>query len=270
MAAITADLSTFESTCGAGANSPACADYVKDRIGAIKREAYERKDATWSSLSSGLENAYESDYYMANYTVRNANVTGVQTAIRGLNEQAQNSNDFNKYNSRRQFEINEWYYQNKLETLFFLQVFLIAVLIMTIILYLLKTGYITSGAAGITVAVLGIVVIIVGVSRYFYTARTRDNRLWHRRRFGEMSADKPDLIKCPGAGAPGVAGAPTTINLNAIFSEKTTECAAALKPAYNAWFDGVSAEIKNYELANAPVSSIFGADGRVTLPDKCK
>jgi hypothetical protein len=258
--------SSFETECQV-ADSPSCVAYVDSKLTTLKQEALTRKKNTFDGAMSRVSNSLDADYNAAMYGVRQMDVNNVQSAIRGMNEEVKNANVYNKDTSRRQYEINEWYYYNKLETLFFLQVFLISTLTMTILIYMYKRGYMTAQSTGLAVAALCAVVVVVGISRYYYTNRTRDRRLWHRRYFGTMAADKPDLISCPTPLAPSPSG--ITINLNSIFSEKTTECTAALKPAYNQWFDTVSAEIRDYQLAGSPTSSIFG-NTSISLPDKCK
>ena len=266
MSGILDTLSSFEKACENNVGSPACALYVKDRMDDIQKEALARKSDTYSRLYGSIETAANADEAAAVYATRQATVGGFQEAVQSLNNSAQNADKFNKDLSKRQFEINEWYYQNKLETLFFLQVFLISTLIMTIIIYMFKRGYMTASATGLSVVALGSVVVIVGITRYFYTSRTRDRRLWHRRYFGEMEPVKPDLLSCPTPLAPSPSG--LVLNLNAIFDPKTTRCATALSPAYSKWFDTNAAEIINYQLANAPVSSIFGTVSNV--PDECR
>ena len=56
--------------------------------------------------------------------------------------------DSTKKITRRQFEINEWAYNNKLETLFLLQLLFISVLILVLFLFLSKSGYISNVFAG--------------------------------------------------------------------------------------------------------------------------
>jgi hypothetical protein len=260
------DMSSFEEAC-ADVNGAPCAAYVNERMNTLQEEALTRKQNTFDGLNMRVSNSLDSDYNAAMYGVRQMDINNVQTAIGGMNNQIHTANSYNKDTSRRQHEINEWYYHNKLETLFFLQVFLISMLSMTIIIYMYKRGFMTASSTGLAVAALSAIVILVGISRYYYTNRTRDRRLWHRRYFGTMEADKPDLISCPTPLAPSPSG--VTINLNAIFSKKTTECASALSPAYNKWFDTVASEITNYQLAGAPTSSIFG-NTKFNLPGQCK
>jgi len=96
--------------------------------------------------------------------------------------------DFNKYNkdlSRRQIEINDWYYQDKLETLFFLQMFFMTMLTMSIVFYFQKTGMLSSAFAGFLTVVLLTIVGCAGMYRWWYTGVVRDSRWWYKRRFAK-------------------------------------------------------------------------------------
>ena len=99
-------------------------------------------------------------------------------------------------NSRRQFEINEWYNYDKLETLFFLQIVFMASLSVAIVMFWTKKGLITVGLAGILYGILGLLVAGVGLYKYYYTAGARDVKLWHRRRFNSTPGAPPATPVC--------------------------------------------------------------------------
>ena len=62
-------------------------------------------------------------------------------------------------NAKRQYEINEWTSNNKLDTLFFYQLLLITLSITAPLLYLNKNGLLPSSAFYGIVGVLGIAVV---------------------------------------------------------------------------------------------------------------
>jgi hypothetical protein len=96
-----------------------------------------------------------------------------------------NSIKYNKDLVRRQVEINEWYYQDKLETLFFMQIFFMSMLSMCIVFYFRKTSLITSRFAGYLTLILFLIVALTCFYRYFYTSQLRDSRWWYKRRFAK-------------------------------------------------------------------------------------
>lgn len=94
--------------------------------------------------------------------------------------------DIRKYNmdlATRQTRMNQYAYQNKMDTLFFFQILLISLLILGIFAYGVRVGFF-SNALLIYVALLLLVInVILFLSRYAYTHNLRDTETWNRRRF---------------------------------------------------------------------------------------
>jgi hypothetical protein len=85
--------------------------------------------------------------------------------------------------TRRQVEINNWYYENKRETLFVLQLILLVVLSLVVVLGVTSYGWITQDAADY---LMGFIVVVGGgtwLYRWYYTANIRDPRYWSQRSF---------------------------------------------------------------------------------------
>ena len=101
----------------------------------------------------------------------------------------------NNNSTERQYEINEWTSNNKLDTLFFYQLLLITLTLLAPLLYLKKNGIIPStlfyGVSGI----LAIAVVLTLIVRAQYTYGTRDLRYWNRRRFAKMGGP-PTSTSC--------------------------------------------------------------------------
>lgn len=88
----------------------------------------------------------------------------------------------------RQAEINEWQAQNKLDTLFFLQITFIFFTLTVILLFLRQYGILPSATMYI---ILGVgLAIVIGVlwNRSSYTSISRDKRHWNRRFIGLQDA----------------------------------------------------------------------------------
>jgi hypothetical protein len=84
----------------------------------------------------------------------------------------------------RQYEINEWQAQNKLDTLFFLQTSFLYFVFVVILTVLERYGIINSMSFYI-VSGIGLL-ILIGIlwNRSTYTERSRDKRHWNRRYIG--------------------------------------------------------------------------------------
>jgi hypothetical protein len=85
----------------------------------------------------------------------------------------------------RQNEINEWTYNNKMDSLFVFQLIFISLLTVALLTVLSSQGYIGSGFVRYVMMVLAFIVVIVIINRYVYTRTTRDKRYWNRKRFGQ-------------------------------------------------------------------------------------
>jgi len=85
----------------------------------------------------------------------------------------------------RQNEINEWTYNNKMDSLFVFQLIFISLLTVALLTVLSSQGYIGSGFVRYVMIVLAFIVVIVIINRYVYTRTTRDKRYWNRKRFGQ-------------------------------------------------------------------------------------
>lgn len=99
-------------------------------------------------------------------------------------KQNNKARDGSKDTYTRQGEINEWQAQNKLDTLFFLQLTFLFFTAMVIMIFLRQYGFMTTGM----IWVLGIflLLILVGTlwNRLSYTMYSRDGKYWNRRFIG--------------------------------------------------------------------------------------
>ena len=81
----------------------------------------------------------------------------------------------------RQGEINEWQAQNKLDTLFFLQLMFLYFLCFVVFIYLWRKGILPTSTYYWIVGALTVVMAGVLFNRAQYTRILRDNRFWNRR-----------------------------------------------------------------------------------------
>lgn len=79
----------------------------------------------------------------------------------------------------RQSEINEYAYQNKLDTLFFLQLLFISLLIVGIFAYLASIEVISYLLVGYVALLILIIDILIFITRYSFTANLRDKNRWN-------------------------------------------------------------------------------------------
>jgi hypothetical protein len=232
--------------------------YVQSRIDNISGEIFNRKRTAFQKAHIDLARYMDMDHNANFYKSRSSDVDRLTNDIAVNNERIMQELQRDKDVSKRQFEINEWYNYNKLETLFFLQLFFISTLCMVVIFYYQKTGAITNQIAALLTSVLGAIVVITGIYRWRYTKRDRDPRLWHRRDFGTIGPVQDN--KCG-------TDQDYTFDLNKILPEAATQCAdqivmdvvnrtGVINDKFNSWQDGLTSEIADYQKGSARPKSL--------------
>jgi hypothetical protein len=227
--------------------------YVNERVNTMTDEVFQRKRATFQKAHIDLARYMDMDHNANFYKARSGDVDRMSDVIGANNKRIEQGLAADKDISKRQFEINEWYNYNKLETLFFLQVFFIASLCMAIIIYLQKNATLTPALAALLTGIVFFVVVALGLYRYYYTKRTRDNRLWHRRYFGTAESPKPATL-CSG-------GATVDLDINSIIPKSVTQCADDAANRFRSWQGNLEKEMMAYQETGATPNGINGTKG---------
>jgi hypothetical protein len=137
-----------------------------------------------SSFDSGLQQTVQAGQnwnLLTNYAVQTKNLN---TVVGDLESQAQGNIYTAKSNlstGSRTREIQEWYYNNKVDTLFLFQVIFIGVCFVAVIATASKMGYIGNGVVGMLMGLVLVIVVLVVVNRAAYTDIQRDKRYWNKR-----------------------------------------------------------------------------------------
>jgi hypothetical protein len=94
--------------------------------------------------------------------------------------------------ANRQIEINNWTYNNKMDTLFVFQILFMSILSISILMGFQKVGVIGAAFVWYAFVILVILVAIIIINRTMYANNRRDTRLWNKRRFeGDNQKDSP-------------------------------------------------------------------------------
>jgi len=133
------------------------------------------------SFGASLENTNTASTYGTVFN-RNNSLTSIATDLTKTNNNLKNSGDDQTYS--RQAEINEWAANNKLDTLFFLQVSFIFFTLLVVLIYLRQAGILSSGTMYITAGVFLLILLGILWNRASYTMYSRDSRYWNRRFIG--------------------------------------------------------------------------------------
>jgi hypothetical protein len=224
--------------------------YVNERVNTLSDEVFNHKRVAFQKAQIDLGRYMDMDHNANFYKIRSDDVNRLSGAMDINNARIQQSLEHDKVMTKRQFEINEWYNYNKLETLFFLQVFFISALLLAIIVFLQKNSLVSNAMSALLTGALCFVVAVTGLYRYYYTQHTRDTRLWNRRYFGSAAAPNP-VAKCAGGGD-------MEIDINKLIPKEFTQCADDAAIRFSGWQDNLEKEMLAFDETGATPSRISG------------
>jgi hypothetical protein len=152
--------------------------------------------AEFNSSFTNAENASSSVLTYGQMIGTNMSLSNAASTMTNANTDAQNMASNQKDTYTRQAEINEWSAQNKLDTLFFLQILFIFLGLIIVLIFLRQAGVMSGVAINTTIVVLLIIVIGVLWNRASYTAKSRDTRYWNRRFLGLSDSNLSASAQC--------------------------------------------------------------------------
>lgn len=157
------------------------------------------RDSTFQKtyIDAQKNNAVQNSFFF--YQQRNRDLDDLGNYMKTQNEKAIQISKANKDLATRQFEVNEWAYNNKMDTLFALQLVFVTICVAAGLAYLNSIGIVPTSVLGIVVGLLVMVDIAVIANRWIYTRKVRDQRYWNRRQFVEKTPQDEDSgsIQCP-------------------------------------------------------------------------
>jgi hypothetical protein len=174
--------------------------YVKEKSGRILAETVDTKRASFVKMSGDMARMMDMDHNSQVALNRTNDLAATQDQIITEQQKMESSRVYNSDLTRRQVEINNWYYENKRETLFVLQLILLVVLTLVVVLGLVSNGWIQRDAADYLMGFVIVVGLGTWLYRWYYTTNIRDKRYWNQRVFPEDGkVDPPSGEICIGA-----------------------------------------------------------------------
>jgi len=180
----------------AGGNMQTALNRVK--AAKLDRFQYMSEDLT------GTDNNITSTAY---YVQRAADMTEMANDVDAVATKQLNASTINSGLISRQEEINEWANNNKLDTLFFLQILFITLTFVSSMVFLNSNGLISSYLLNLWIVLASFFAVFVLITRARKTSVLRDGRYWSKMRFGTEKAPpvKPSSTStCPGDTPPPV------------------------------------------------------------------
>jgi hypothetical protein len=163
----------------------------QDLYNAVTREHSDN----FQKVFGDLQRAQDTSKNVLYYHVRNKDLDTIQKDMVSRAAQDADNASYDSQNAKRQFEINEWSANNKLDTLFFLQLLFIGLTLAAPLLYMYRSGLIPGSVYYGVTGLVSVALILTAVVRIQYTSKTRDNRFWNRRRFQTIGGP-PTKLSC--------------------------------------------------------------------------
>ena len=153
-------------------------------------------DSFGQSLSNTQNTARNFDI-MTNYTTQSKNLNTVVSDLAGTQDFNLSTAKRNSDTAQRNQEIKEWYYNNKLDTLFVFQLMFISLCVLAAIAFAAKMGFISNTLVGILIGFEVVIMILLISNRAIYTDKVRNKRYWNKRIYGVVGSPLPGGIqKC--------------------------------------------------------------------------
>jgi len=153
-------------------------------------------DSFGQSLSNTQNTARNFDI-MTNYTTQSKNLNTVVSDLAGTQDSNLSTAKRNSDTAQRNQEIKEWYYNNKLDTLFVFQLMFISICVLAAIAFAAKMGFISNTLVGILIGFEVVIMILLISNRAIYTDKVRNKRYWNKRIYGVVGSALPGGIqKC--------------------------------------------------------------------------
>lgn len=145
---------------------------------------------------TGADNNITSTAY---YVQRAADMSQMADDIGEVTTKQLSASTINSGLISRQEEINQWANNNKLDTLFFLQILFITLTFISSMVFLNSNGLISSYLLNLFIVLASFFAVFVLITRARKTSVLRDGRYWNKMRFGtEKSPPMKSNVTCPG------------------------------------------------------------------------
>ena len=185
---------------GLRANPAALSTYLANNKNAIVSDVMSQRSDNFNKVYNDSLSASNTQNSIMYYLTRNKDFDNVQRELLKRSQYDAQSIVHDKDLAQRQYEINEWSYGNKLDTLFILQMILVSLLLLSPLLYFSRQGIVpTSVLTGVGILFAIIIALTIAV-RAQYTIYSRDQRYWNRRQFDKKGGPTIPTPNCAAVG----------------------------------------------------------------------
>lgn len=170
-------------------------DFINSRKASLYNTVTNEHSDNFEKTYNDFIRASEGTKNILYYQVRNKDLDRLQQEVFARAKGEADAATYDSQTAKRQFEVNEWTANNKLDTLFVFQMVFITLTLTAPLLYLSKSGVIPPSITYLLFSLLCIAIILTLVVRIQYNTQARSNLFWNRRRFAQIGGP-PTLPTC--------------------------------------------------------------------------
>jgi hypothetical protein len=170
-------------------------DFINSRKASLYNTVTNEHSDNFEKTYNDFVRASEGTKNILYYHTRNKDLDRLQQEVFARAKGEAEAATYDSQTAKRQFEVNEWTANNKMDTLFVFQMVFITLTLTAPLLYLSKTGVIPTSITYMLFSLLCLAIILTLVVRIQYNTQSRSNRFWNRRRFAQIGGP-PTLPTC--------------------------------------------------------------------------
>ena len=179
-----------------GTDSSTLSAYIGTNRDALVNDVLSQRSDAFNKVYSDSVSASNTQNSIMYYLTRNQDFNNMQKELLNRSEYDAQSVVHDKDLAQRQYEINEWSYGNKRDTLFILQMILVALLLLSPLLYFSRQGIVPSSVLTGVGVLFAIIIALTIAVRAQYTIYSRDQRYWNRRQFDKKGGPPIPTPSC--------------------------------------------------------------------------
>jgi hypothetical protein len=160
--------------------------YIQENRNSLVNDVLSQRSDTFNKVYGDATRASNTQNNIYYYYTRNKDLDNLQKELYDRSQYDVGAVTYDKDLAQRQYEINEWSYGNKTDTLFVFQMVLIALVLLAPLLWLSRQGTVPSNVLTGVAVLLGLVIVLTIGVRAYYTSYSRDKRYWNRRQFNKQ------------------------------------------------------------------------------------
>lgn len=246
-------------------NPQALQKFLQNAQDSLFKDVTTQKNDTITKVYGDFQNAAQSKNAVVSYYLRDKELKSAQDSLFKDKAYDASSTVNDKNLAQRQYEINQWAFGNKMDTLFVYQQLFIILCTVVILTFLQSRAMLSSTVYYILMTVLVVIFIVTLVYRYRFTVAIRDQRYWNRRVFPDGEA-VPQQQQCTGGttgsgSSSGGLWADLTADASSAYSTADTDISSGISTAEtdaSSAYQSASADVSSaYQTATADVSSAY-------------